>query len=168
MIKRIKGVENIPNKAQFIIVSNHEELADPLYIVYLIIKTLNRKVHFIATPTWWFLGETICRQWAGCIPLFDSKQAFQEAKNLIKSGEIVGIFPEGHLDQDVRHPKTGTVRLAFDTKTSLLPVCIKSSSIPFRSTINIGKLIYIKNDKNIKKQTEELMRHIHGLRNNYC
>ena len=71
MIRKIKGAENVPQGVPFIIVSNHEKLIDPIFIVYSILKKLDRKVHFLATPTWWFIGDTICKQWAGCIPLFN-------------------------------------------------------------------------------------------------
>ena len=164
MIKRIKGEDNIPKNPNFIIISNHEHLIDPLYIFYPILKKLNKKLHFVATPTWWFLGDAICRQWAGGIPLFNSEQAYKEAKELIKSGEIIGIFPEGGTRR-TKNPKTGAIRLALETKTPILPIGIKSSYIPFNSTVNIGKLIYLKKNKNIKKQALELMKYIYKLRN---
>ena len=163
MIKRIKGEDNIPKNPNFIIISNHEHLIDPLYIFYPILKKLNKKLHFIATPTWWFLGETICRQWAGCIPLFNSEQIYKEVKKLIKSGEIIGIFPEGGTKR-TKNPKTGAIRLALDTKTPILPIGLKSSYTPFNSTLNIGKLIYPNKNKDIKKQTLELMKEIYRLR----
>lgn len=164
MIKRIRGSDDIPENSNFIIVSNHEKLIDPLYVLYPILKKLNKKVHFLAAPTWWFLGETICRKWVGCIPLFNQKQAYAEAKEIIKSGEIVGIFPEGHLNAKVRYPKTGAVRLAIETKSPILPIGLKSSYFPFNSTINIGKPIFLKNKVNIKKQAVDLMEHVYRLR----
>ena len=164
MIKRIKGENNIPKNPNFIIISNHEHLIDPLYILYPVLWKLNKKVHFVATPTWWFLGDTICRQWAGGIPLFNSEQAYKEAKKLIKSGEIVGIFPEGGT-RGTKNPRTGAMRLALETKTPILPIGIKSSYIPFNSTVNIGKLVHLKNKNNIKKQISDLMEEVYRLRN---
>ena len=164
LIRRIKGIDNIPTKCPFIIVANHEKLIDPLYIIYPILKKLNKKIHFVATPTWWFLGEKICRQWAGGIPLFNSKQAYKEAKEIIKSGEIVGIFPEGGRKR-TKNPKTGALRLAIETNTPILPMGIKSSYLPFSSILNIGKLIYLKkNKKNLKKQAIKLMKYVYKLR----
>ena len=165
LTKKINGVDNIPQNSNFIIASNHKKLIDPLLIIYTILKKLNKKVHFLATPTWWFLGETICRQWAGCIPLFDSKIAYEEIKDYLKKGEVVGLFPQGQLDTKTRYPKTGAVRLALDTKTPILPIGIKSSYIPFNSKITIGKPIYFKKNKDVEKQTIDLMRHVYNLRN---
>src|SRR3989344_9206997 len=85
-IRKIKGIENISEKANFIAVANHEKLADPLFILFPILKKLNKKVHFLSSGSWWFLGDTICRKWAGCAPLFSRKQAYNETKNLIKAG----------------------------------------------------------------------------------
>ena len=163
LIRKIKGKENIPAKTQFIIVSNHEHLVDPLLIIFPILRKLDNKVHFVAKPTWWFLGNTICRKWAGCIPLFNKKQAFEESRLLIKSGEIVGIFPEGSTKR-TKNPKTGAIRLAIETNIPILPVGLKSSYIPFKSTMNIGELIHFKNKKNVEKQTLDLMDSVYKLR----
>lgn len=165
MISRIKGETNIPENPNFIIVSNHEHLIDPIYLIYPVLKNLNKKVHFLSSASWWFLGDTICRQWTGCIPLFSKKQAFEESKQLLKSGEIVGIFPEGHLKAKIRNPKTGAVRLAIEMKTPILPIGLKSSYLPFSSTLNIGKLVYPKKGKDIEKQTMDLMKYVYELRN---
>ena len=163
LIKRVKGIDNIPHRTPFIIVSNHEKLIDPLYILYPILKKLNKKVHFVATPTWWFLGDTICRKWAGCVLLFNSEQAYREAKELISSGEIVGIFPEGGTRR-TKNPKTGAVRLALETNTPILPIGIKSSYLPFNSALNIGKLIHLRKNKNLKKQSQDLMNLVYKSR----
>jgi|TARA_B100001971_G_C18198318_1_gene542896 1-acyl-sn-glycerol-3-phosphate acyltransferase len=166
-IKKIFGVGNIPTNSNFIIVSNHENRIDSLYIIYPILKKLNKKVHYLAQPKLWFLGEKICRQWAGCVPLFDSKQAYSELKEHLLNNKIVGIFPEGrYKGKKNKKYKTGVIRLTIETKTPILPIGIKSSYIPFTSTLNIGELIYLKkNQKNIKKQISDLMKHIYALRN---
>ena len=165
-IRKIKGLDNLPRNFNFIIVSNHEKLIDPFLILCPVIKKLNKKVHFIATPTWWFLGDTICRKWAACIPLFSKEQAYKESKELIQSGEVVGIFPEGRLGKKEKKPKTGAVRLSLETKVPILPIGLKSSYLPFNSALNIGKLIYLKKGKNIEKQTIDIMKEVYRLRNN--
>ena len=165
LIRRIKGMENVPTKIPFIVVSNHERLVDSLLIIYPILKKINKKVHLLSSGSWWFLGETICRKWAACVPVFNPTQAYEETKKLIESGEIVGIFPEGGLRR-TKNPKTGAVRLALEINTPILPISLRSSYIPFNSTLNIGKLIYLKkNKKSLKKQTLKLMEYVYKLRN---
>ena len=134
-----------------------------MIIFYPLLRKLNKKIHFLSSTRWWFLGDTICRKWAGCIPLFDRKQAYQEAKKLIETGEIVGIFPEAGL-RKTKNPKTGAVRLALETKTPILPIGIKSSYIPFNSALNIGKPIHLKKKSNVKKQMSDLMKEVYRLR----
>ena len=138
-IKKIFGVRNIPTNSNFIIASNHEKRIDPLYIIYPILKKLNKKVHFLAQPKLWFLGERICRQWAGTVPLFDSKQAYSELKEHLLNNKIVGILPEGRYKRKIKGKfKIGAIRLAIETKTPILPVGIKSSYFPVTTTLNIG------------------------------
>jgi len=162
---RVKGMENIPENTNFIIVSNHEHLIDPLCILYPILKKLNKKVHFLTTGRWWFLGDMICRQWAGTIPLFNRKQAYEESKNQIKSGEIIGVFPEGGIKR-TKQPKTGAVRLALETNTPILPIALKFHYTSLSSKVTIGKPVYPNKIKNIEKQTLDLMNHIYSLRGN--
>ena len=128
---------------------------DALLIIYPIIKKLNKRVHFIAKPSWWFLGDSICRKCAGCIPLFTPRQAYNDAKKLLKKKEIVGIFPEGGIN--TKKFKTGVVRLSLDTNTPILPIKIKSSYIPFNSELIIGKPLKL-SGKNIKLLTIKLMK----------
>lgn len=164
LIKKIKGAENVPHKTPFIIIGNHEKPSlDAILIAHIIIGKLNRKVHFIAKTGWWFLGDIICRQWAGCVPLLNPKQAYKEAKELAESGEIVGFFPESDIKR-TDNPKTGAVRLAIETNIPILPIAVKPSKIPFTSEIGIGKLTYVKKNKNINKQMKELMGYIYKLR----
>ena len=167
LMRRIKGMENIPSDKAFIIISNHEKKIDSLLIAFPIIMRLNKKVHFLSNAAWWFLGETICRKWAGCIPIFDPKHAYGEMKEYLVNGKIVALFPEGNYkNQNKKNFKTGAVRLALETNTPILPIGIKSSYVPFASTIRIGKLIYLrKNKKSIENQTADLMKHIYRLRN---
>ncbi len=164
LLGKIKGMENVPHKLPFIIIANHEKPSlDAILIVYLIVRKLNKKVHFIAKTGWWFLGEIICRQWAGCIPLLNPKQAYKEVKGLVKEGEIVGFFPENDIKR-TDNPKTGAIRLAIETKTPILPIAVKPSKIPFTSAISVGKLAYAKKNKDINTQMKDLMKYIYNLR----
>ena len=165
-IKKVSGMDNIPKKFNFIVISNHENRIDPFYLIYPIMKKLNKKIHFLAQPKLWFLGEKFCRHWAGCIPLFSPKQAYKEIKEYLKKGKIIGIFPQGdYKTQNKNIFKTGVIRIATETKTPILPVGIKSSYIPLNSKLNIGKLIYLnKNNKNFENQTTDLMKQVYKLR----
>jgi len=164
-IKRIKGKENIPLKGPFIIISNHRKMIDPMLITYIILRKLNKKTHYLSSAKWWFLGDTICRKWAGCIPLFNPNEAFTEMKEHLEKEEIIGIFPEGHPKKKKNKIKTGAVRLALEAKVPILPIAIQSSFIPFNSLLNIGELIHLeKNKESIEKKAENLMKQVYSLK----
>ena len=164
-IKRVKGIENIPRNINFIVAANHNKLIDPIYVYYPILKTLNRKLHFVSSPRWWpLLGDIICGKWAGCIPAYDGK-TYDNAKQILVNGELLGIFPEGNLKSLIRIPGTGVIRLAMETKTPILPIGIKSSYKPWNSYVNIGRLMYPKNNKRIKQQLQDLIVTLYKLKN---
>ena len=73
-------------------------------------------------------------------------------KKYIKKNEIVGIFPEGRLDEKIRYPKTGAVRLSLETRTQILPIGIKSSYLPFSSKVVIGKSVKISRNKGMENR----------------
>lgn len=163
-LRRIDGIENIPKNTNFILVANHNRLIDPLLAAYPIIRYLNKKVHFIASPKWWpILGDFICRTWAGCIPLFGPKQAYNEAKRMIRSGEIVGVFPEGHLRYRKKKPRKGAIRLAIETGTPILPVKVNSHYFPFMSTVTCGKLIMPDKIRQNYRNPQKLIDEIYNL-----
>lgn len=163
-IREIIGVYNIPSKGKFIVVANHNKMLDPLLIVYPIVKKIDKKVHFIASVRWWpFLGEYICRRWAGCIPLFTPKQSYKEAKKMVNNGEIVGIFPEGRIDLDERKVKNGAIRLALETDTPILPIKVESSYFPFMSVVTVDKLLQPEGIKKEFRNPEKLMAKIYNL-----
>ena len=179
-IRKITGIKNIPQEGPFIVVANHDSYADPFIITSVILKVLNKKIHFLAMKGrfWNKFGNTVSRKWAGCIPLDEGKKkALEEMKNLLKKGEVIGLFPGGPRSSDGSLPrgKTGSVRLALATKAPILPIGIDGAYdiapgdklIPKlkRCEVNIGKLIYITAKKKVTKKllddmTSNVMRQI--------
>ncbi|MFH2027902.1 MAG: lysophospholipid acyltransferase family protein [Nanoarchaeota archaeon] len=192
-IKEVKGVENIPKKGAFIMAANHESYLDPLMINTIMISRVNRRIHFLAstkTKLFWnmFGGEYFLRHWAGVIPLRKEdkgKSALKEATELLKKGEIAGIFPRPrqYPGENIK-PKTGVARLILSSRKPLLPVAVKGTfklmpnrpSIPkFKRnvTVIIGKPItfdkYYKEKvtKNLlRKMTTEIINKIDHLHKN--
>ena len=163
-LKRAKGMDNIPRYINFIVAANHSKLIDPILIYYPIIKTLNKKLHFIASPRWIpTLGSTICEKWAGCIPAYGGK-TYGLARQALMEGKLVGIFPEGYLKNRLKIPKNGVIRLSIETKTPILPVGVKSSYKPWNSSVNIGKPFYATKAKGIEEQLHDLMRELYDLK----
>jgi len=164
MVKNIKGIDNIPKDSNFLVVANHERYVDPLYIGYAMLRYLNEKIHFIASPRYVpYLGRTICEKWMGCILAYPGK-TFDRAKEELLAGKVVGIFPEGLLPAKVRIPKFGAIKLAFETGRPILPIAVKSSHMPFKSELIIAKPVYINSKRNMEQQMFDLMERIYKLK----
>lgn len=115
-------------KGSYIIVSNHPTFIDP---IILSIAFWKRRVSFIATTD---LFCTKLRRFffnsVRMIPIDKQNvkmETIKRVKDVIDSGHLVLIFPEGHVQKsgEVAEYKQGAVMLAMLTKSPLLPVYIK-------------------------------------------
>ena len=122
--KKTKGLY----KGSYIIVSNHPTFIDP---IILSIAFWKRRVSFIATID---LFSTKLRSFffnsVKMIPINKQNvkmETIKRVKDVIDSGHLVLIFPEGHVQKgiEVAEYKQGAVMLAMLTKSPILPVYIK-------------------------------------------
>jgi 1-acyl-sn-glycerol-3-phosphate acyltransferase len=177
-LKDVKGIENIPKKGPFILVSNHNSSLDPYLLDHYIIKKTNQKVHFIAyTERFAYLGNFLIKKWAGCIPIRYNKKeisiAMEEAVSILKKGGIVGICPTA-ASRDLSKFKTGAARIALAAKCPVLPAIIKGteeimplpSLMPRRfkhASIQYKKLMtFKKTEKDVKLVTKKIAQVISG------
>lgn len=128
--KRIElyNSENLPEKSGIIFVSNHPNaLIDPA----LLFVALPRKIAFLAKSTLFkmpvigYLVRTV-----GALPLYRQKDAgadvsknqetFSVARELLKKGGAIAIFPEGisHNEPKLQPLKTGAARIAVGAVSS--------------------------------------------------
>lgn len=126
ILRDVTGVENIPRDGAFILVSNHASFLDAIHLTSIITLELGKKVRFITKQEYYYAFWPIASRWLGMIPRYDRQPAgaLEEAQRLLKSGELIGIFPEGSVNpdrQNLRKGKTGAARLALATKTRILP-----------------------------------------------
>ncbi|MFC1704864.1 lysophospholipid acyltransferase family protein, partial [Nanoarchaeota archaeon] len=106
----------------------------------------------------------------------------KDSINYLKSGEPIGIFPEGHrsYSDKMREGKTGAARLALTARVPVIPIGIEGSKkvLPLgafwprlkRFTINVGKPIYFdkyygkENDKKtLRLVTNKIMKQVSKL-----
>ena len=147
------GVNNVPDKSSFIIVSNHGSLLDPPFLGH----ALGRKVSFMAKQELFkipLLSSIIkaCGAYPVKRGLVDKNSIILASKKLFNN-EIIGIFIDGTRQKDgfVNKPKNGAALIASKTKKLLLPVAIINSHrlvrfkffLPFfnKVIIRIGKPI---------------------------
>lgn len=144
----VRGLSNIPNDQNFILISNHISMIDP---VFLLIAQKN-KIYFMGKEELFrkkFLGYLLKKQF-GCFPVERGKgdmHALDIAYSVINSNCIMGIFPEGTRSRtgQLLRFKSGAALIAAKTKASVLPVYISSKNQKvklFQKTIiSFGKLI---------------------------
>ncbi len=142
----VVGLENIPGEDEgpVIFAGNHpNSLIDPVMVV----ATSGRIVHFAAAD--YLFRSRLLRPILlalGAVPIrrrmdhgdgkVDNSAAFDALYEVLRSGNTVGIFPEGlsHNQSQLAQLKTGAARLAFGVmeRHPDLPLCI----VPFGLTFD--------------------------------
>ncbi|MBU1890064.1 1-acyl-sn-glycerol-3-phosphate acyltransferase [Patescibacteria group bacterium] len=127
---RTTGLENLPAKPPFLIVSNHTSYLDAPMLSTVLITHINVRPYFlthghIADS----FGKSISYNWLGMIPVYKDRKAesLLIAEQVLKDEGVVGIFPEGtrnYNQGNLLKGKTGTARLAHKTGIQIVPVGI--------------------------------------------
>lgn len=143
----VYGAENLPKDGPVVVASNHVSYWDPVAVG----SALNRQVFFMAK---WELfkipifGPLI--RGVGAFPVkrkVKDRSAIHRAIQLLKSGQVVGIFPEGTRShtKDLLPPHTGMVMLASKADALILPVAVKGTrGVVGKIKVYIGKPMDIK------------------------
>jgi 1-acyl-sn-glycerol-3-phosphate acyltransferase len=125
---RIEGREHIPATGPAVLAANHQSFCDSFFLPLV----LRRRVTYVAKSeyfdnwrTAWFFRA------AGQIPMQRgggdaSQRALDTAKEVLRSGDLLGIYPEGTRSPDPRLHKghTGVARLALGCDVPIIPVGI--------------------------------------------
>ena len=142
------GIENIPQKNAFIMVSNHGSLLDPPLLGH----ALGRNISFMAKAELFkipLLGFII--KACGAYPVkrgIVDKNTIKTACKKLSNDNCIGIFIDGTRQKNgrVNKPKQGAALLAFKNQKLLLPVAIVNSHrlIRFKFFIPLFSKIVIK------------------------
>jgi 1-acyl-sn-glycerol-3-phosphate acyltransferase len=125
---RIEGREHIPATGPAVLAANHQSFCDSFFLPLV----LRRRVTYVAKSeyfdnwrTAWFFRA------AGQIPMQRgggdaSQRALDTAKEVLRGGDLLGIYPEGTRSPDPRLHKghTGVARLALGCDVPIIPVGI--------------------------------------------
>lgn len=140
-LPRIKGTENIPKRKGAILAGNHKSNLD----CFMVILSTGRCVHFLAKAelfklsffNWFFRNS-------GLIPVYRNgkdKSALEAGIKNLKGGKLIGIFPEGRLNNENKNSvlpfKMGAVKMARETGCPIIPFTIKGRYIPLARSIEI-------------------------------
>lgn len=163
---KVKGREHISKEGSIVLAGNHTSWLDPL----LLIAVVPRKVHFLAKIELFKGIEGFVVRQMGCIPVnrkIHDKDSLKNAKEELRMGEVIGIFPEGTINRsdDIVMPfKIGAVKMSSDTDSILVPFIItgkyniigRSVSIEFLEGRKISDDLDYENKKLMKDISKKL------------
>ncbi len=128
---RVEGRENVPTKGGVILAANHLSVADQIFLG----SVLGRQVRFWAKEDYFHMPGVKGKLMAGLmhglgtIPVHReggraALHALDAAVPVLRSGGLVGIFPEGtrSLDGRLYRGRTGVARLAMEARVPVVPV----------------------------------------------
>ena len=126
---RVEGLENLPQKTNFIIVANHLSFMDPIVVGVAI----PQKVHWITHRL--LFKIPILRLFfylTACIP---SGNSSSKAAELLFQNKNVGMFPEGAISRsgELLDFKRGSAMLAMKTGRPVVPCAVLGTfkALPF-------------------------------------
>ena len=132
-LPHVEGLLNVPRTGGAILAANHLSVADQLFLG----SVVDRQVHYWAKEEYFHLPGLKGKAMAGLmhglgtIPVHReggraALNALDDAVPVLKSGELVGIFPEGTRSPDGRlyRGRTGVARLAMQAGVPVVPVGI--------------------------------------------
>ena len=129
---RPEGTENLPRKGPAIIAANHVSFLDSFFIPLCVdrrkVTYLAKADYFKSWKTAWFFRAV------GQIPVDrddrkKSQAALDVGLEVLESGKLLGIYPEGTRSPDGRlyRGRTGVARLAIESGAPVIPCGISGS-----------------------------------------
>jgi 1-acyl-sn-glycerol-3-phosphate acyltransferase len=144
---RIEGRDRLPKTGPAILASNHQAIADSLFLPLMVprkVLFVTKLDAFASAGVWGAITRWICTV-AGQIPIDRSnsraaRAALDTSARLLDEGNVLGIYPEGTRSPDGRVYKgrTGVVRIAAATGAPVVPVGIRGT----RDVNPIGSAIW--------------------------
>lgn len=142
------GRENVPNSGGFILACNHVEALDPVILAVC----SGRTCHFMAKSE--FFQGRIIGSFLSSVNAFPVKRdradgrAVKYACEILETGDVFGIFPEGRRNMERSEPKkakSGVAHIAYAAKADVLPACLYYSDKRIlgrrRVSVRFGNLI---------------------------
>ena len=191
-LRKVDGLENIPEDLPFIVAVNHTSYYDALLLPCIIGPKINKQVHAWVNSFYWTNPMTrfFLNLWGG-IPMYVEKEkgskeknktTFKQSVKYLKKGGLIMIFPEGRRSGGkLLKAYPGIARLALTARVPVLPCGIiganevmpKGAAFPRfkRCEVKIGNLMYFdkfynKNDERTYEQvTRSIMNEIAKLIN---
>ncbi|PIF03859.1 MAG: 1-acyl-sn-glycerol-3-phosphate acyltransferase [Arcobacter sp.] len=132
---KVKNKEKIPKDGQYLLISNHRSIIDPL-IIELALENSNINGYWVAKKELYnsFFFGTFTRNAATLLLNRDAVNMtpfFKEIKSIVRMGSSIFIFPEGTRNKEdipLAPFKEGSRIIALKNRLPILPVYIKSNA----------------------------------------
>ena len=126
----VKGIDNIPAEGPVIVASNHVSFADPLILGGIIRRPVNFVMYYkiFRIPVLNFIFRT-----GKAIPIASRAehpeildQAYRRIHQVLDSGEVLGIFPEGGItcDGNIQPFKSGIDKIIGEKPVAVVPIAL--------------------------------------------
>jgi len=124
----IDGLDNVPREAPAILACNHLSFIDSIVLPL----NVPRPVYFLGKADYWDSWKT---RWffqgTGVVPVHrgggeKGEDSLRTGVEILRSGELLGIYPEGTRSPDGRlyRGKTGPVRMALEAEVPIVPCAV--------------------------------------------
>jgi 1-acyl-sn-glycerol-3-phosphate acyltransferase len=124
----LEGLENVPDQAPAILASNHLSFIDSIVLPL----NVPRPVYYLGKADYWDSWRT---RWffqgTGVVPVHrgggeQSESSLTTGVEILRRGELLGIYPEGTRSPDGRlyRGKTGPVRMALEADVPIVPCAV--------------------------------------------
>ena len=123
---RVEGAEHVPAEGPVVLAPNHVTFLDSFFmplVVHRRVTFVAKAEYFDSWKTAWFfraVGQIPMRREGGSA----SERALAAARDVLESGGVLGIYPEGTRSPDGRlyRGHTGVARLALGCRVPVVPV----------------------------------------------
>lgn len=165
----VQGLENVPMEGRLAICANHINNLDPLMLSAI----FPRQVFWMSKKELFdnkVLGFLLSKLGVFPVDRGDSDiAAIRNALRILKSGGVLGIFPEGTRvkEFDINNAKPGIGLLTTKSKSVVLPIFMESNYKLFNKVkIKIGKPIDLSQEesKDYAEISKNILRSIYDLK----
>jgi 1-acyl-sn-glycerol-3-phosphate acyltransferase len=123
------GIERIPATGGAVLAMTHFGYMDFALVEWLTWRTNRRHIRFLATKGAFdkpLIGWLLRSMRHISVDMDAGRDAYTLAVDALRSGELVGVFPEGGVSASftVRELKTGSARMAREAGAPILPIVV--------------------------------------------
>ena len=170
---RVIGRENLPIEKGFLLCSNHLSVCDPCFLaaacwpLFSKKRSCRRPIRYMAKSELFTehgkIATWLLKSLGGFPVERDSadRNSLRKACEILKQGEILGIFPQGRCVKDSApfRPKSGAALIACKTEMPIVPACIQANRrlrLFSRITVRIGESFFLKPNEMSLPEKEQM------------